>query len=48
MRLWEEIDRIQMDELDPNKFTWKGSVSEKYNERDTYKMLCHGIMATLS
>jgi hypothetical protein len=42
VRLWEEIDRVPHNAMEPDSFSWKGSADGRYSAKDTYMMLCQG------
>jgi hypothetical protein len=42
VRLWEAIERVDQDELMPDRYRWSGASSGLYSAKDTYNMLCQG------
>jgi hypothetical protein len=42
VRLWEGIERVDRNELIPDKYIWKGAKSEVYSAKDTYTCCVKG------
>jgi hypothetical protein len=42
IKLWEQIEAVQRDSQEPDKFTWTGAPSGQYSAKNTYDRLCEG------